>query len=155
MGRERNDMGRMLLVVFLAVPLIEIALFVAIGQAVGVVPTLLGVLATAIIGSAIVRVQGGGVIEQIRRTLGRGQLPARSMADGLLIGLAGLLLVLPGYFTDAIGFLLLIPPVRAALYGLLLRHVGVVAPGAPMGPARNRVGGDTTIDLDEAEWRKR
>lgn len=145
-------MGRILFLIFMAVPLIEIALFVLVGQAIGLWPTLLGVLVTAMIGSAVVKAQGSAIIAEIRATMARGQLPARSIADGLLVGLGGLLLLLPGYFTDFIGFMLLVPPVRQMLYTHLARHMTIAATtGSGFSAHRTQRGG--TIDLDADEWR--
>lgn len=150
-------MGRLLFLVFLLVPLIEIAFFIVIGNAIGLWPTLAGVLLTAVIGSLVLRVQGVSLINEIRSTVGRGQMPARALADAMMVGMAGFLLLLPGYFSDLLGILLLIPPVRSALYAYLKTKVTVVATstgaaGPGFGPRRVE---DGTIDLDSDEWRPR
>lgn len=149
-------MGRLLFLAFLLVPLIEIACFILIGNAIGLWPTLLGVLVTAVAGSLLLRFQGISIINDIRATMGRGELPARSLADAMMIGLAGILLVTPGYFTDLLGLLLLIPPVRTALYAWLRSRVRVVATTTSsaygFGPRRVE---DDTIELDSDEWRPR
>jgi UPF0716 protein FxsA len=142
--------GRLLFLTFLVVPLIEIGIFILVGQAIGVIPTLLGVLVTAIAGSLLIRWQGMATVRNIQDTLGRGVLPARQIADAVLIGLAGLLLLLPGYFSDLIGILLLIPPVRHAIYALLVRRFGVVPARTAPRPAEPGV-----IDLDDQSWRDR
>jgi len=149
--------GRLLFLLFLAVPLIEIAFFVTIGGAIGLWPTLAGVLLTAIIGSVVLRWQGMAVISEIRSSVGGGMLPARALADAMMIGVAGILLLTPGYFTDLIGILLLVPPVRGALYAWLRTRVKVVATSttgysAGFGP---RQVDDDTIELDSDEWRPR
>lgn len=140
--------GRVLFLLFLIVPLIEIALFVLIGQAIGVVPTLLGVLLTAIAGAALIRWQGISLLRDMQATLSRGELPARQLGDAMLIGLGGLLLLLPGYFSDVIGILLLLPPVRSLIYRLLATRFRVVPAGGE--PYRPEPG---LIDLDESKWR--
>ena len=150
-------MGRLLFLLFLIVPLVEIAFFVVIGNAIGLWPTLAGVLLTAIIGSLVLRFQGMSIINEIRSTMGRGQLPARALADAMMVGVAGILLLTPGYFTDLLGILLLIPPVRTALYAFLRSRVKVVTTGSGFsgpgfGPQRVE---DGTIDLDSDEWRPR
>jgi UPF0716 protein FxsA len=145
---------RVLFAAFLAIPLIEIAFFVLIGQAIGLWPTLLGVVITALAGASLIRWQGMQVIADLRRTAQRGELPGRQIADAMLIGLAGLLLLLPGYFSDLIGILLLLPPVRGLIYQQLSRRFRVVPAaqwGASSGPGR--LGG--TIDLDDEDWRER
>jgi len=143
--------GRILFFVFLAVPLIEIALFILIGQAIGVIPTLLGVLITAIAGSLLIRWQGMAALRDMQAAMSRGELPARQMGDAMLIGLGGLLLLLPGYFSDAIGLLLLIPWTRELLYRLLARNFRVVE----VGPAGYRPVDPSLIELDETDWRSR
>ncbi len=143
--------GRILFFVFLAVPLIEIALFILIGQAIGVVPTLLGVLITAIAGSLLIRWQGMAALRDMQAAMSRGELPARQMGDAMLIGLGGLLLLLPGYFSDALGLLLLIPWTRELLYRLLARNFRVVE----VGPAGYRPVDPSLIELDETDWRSR
>lgn len=153
-------MGRLLFAIFVMVPIIEIALFILIGQAIGLWPTLLGVLVTAVIGSAVLRVQGASLIAEIRATVGRGALPARAIAEAMMVGIAGVLLLTPGYFTDTMGLLLLIPPIRGALYDWLKTRVSVVATSSmsysssPNVP-RPAPGPDDVVDLDDDEWRRR
>jgi len=149
-------LGRLLFLLFLVVPLVEIACFILIGNAIGLWPTLLGVLVMAIAGSLLLRYQGMSVLNEIRNTMARGELPARSLADAMMIGFAGVLLITPGYFTDLIGLLLLIPPVRTAIYAYLHSRVRVVATSSTasygFGPRRVE---DDTIELDSDEWRPR
>lgn len=149
-------MARTIFLVFLLVPLVEIAFFVLIGQAVGLLPTLAGVLVTALIGALVLRVQGLSLIAEIRATMGQGQLPARALAEAMMVGIAGLLLLLPGYFSDLLGILLLIPPLRAALYTFLKSRLVVVASTQSGQTWRDgRLGGDGTVDLDPDDWRQR
>jgi UPF0716 protein FxsA len=142
--------GRIVFAVFIVVPLIEIGLFILIGQAIGIVPTLLGVLLTAIAGALLIRWQGLAVLRDLQATVGRGELPARQLADAMLIALGGVLLLLPGYFTDFCGVLLFLPPVRGLIYRSLARRFTIVgaAPGTP--PAD-----PTLVDLDASRWRER
>src|SRR5690606_779070 len=98
-------LGRILFLIFLVVPLIEIACFVLIGQAFGLWPTLLGVVLMAFAGALVLRLQGMALLAEIRDTMGRGMLPARALADAMLVAIAGLLLLTPGYFTDLLGLL--------------------------------------------------
>jgi UPF0716 protein FxsA len=148
-------MGRILFLVFMIVPLIEIAFFVVIGNAIGLWPTLLGVLVTAVTGSLVLKYQGQALFNEIRGTMARGALPARALADAMMVGIAGVLLLTPGYFTDLLGLLLLIPPVRTAIYGFLKSRISVVGPpGMGGGPRRPHPGPDV-IDLEEGDWRQR
>lgn len=153
-------MGRLLFLMFMVVPMIEIGLFIVLGQSIGLWPTLLGVVVTALIGSFIIRVQGVSLFAEIRRLTGQGQLPARQIADGVMLAVAGALLMTPGYFTDTAGFLLLVPPLRLAIYDFLKSRIGQVAtvhtsggPGGPGGrpPPRD----DGVVDLDDDHWRPR
>ena len=142
-------MGRLIFAVFTIVPLIEIACFILIGNAIGLWPTLAGVLITALIGSILIRMQGIALIREIRETVGQGRLPTRALGDAMMVGIAGALLLAPGYFTDLIGILLLIPAIRTVVYRTLASRIAVVSPRAQ--PRR-----DTgTVDLGEDDWRPR
>jgi UPF0716 protein FxsA len=102
-----------LFLLFTLVPLVEVVLLVRIGQAtVWWVPILL-VIATGILGSALARWQGWRALERIREDTRAGRMPAGAIIDGVLIFIAGLLLVTPGVLTDFVGIALLIPPLRA------------------------------------------
>ena len=145
-------MGRALFLVFLAVPLIEIACFVLVGQAIGLWPTLAGVLVTALAGAVVLRRQGTALFTEIRTRMGRGELPARALADAMLVAVAGVLLLTPGYFTDLMGLLLLVPPVRGLIYAYLRTRFTVVSTSAE-GYGSGR--GSGTVELDDDEWRPR
>lgn len=149
-------MGRILFAVFLIVPLIEIAFFVVIGNTIGLWPTLAGVLLTAVAGSLILRWQGLQLFNEIRSSMGAGRLPARALADAMMVAVAGVLLLTPGYFSDLLGILLLIPPVRTLIYRTLARRVQVVSTSTAssygFGPRRVE---DDTIELGDDEYRPR
>lgn len=152
-------MGLVLFFLFLVVPLIEIGIFIVLGQSIGLWPTLLGVVLTALIGSLIIRMQGVSLIQEIRQMTSQGQMPARQIADGVMLAVAGALLMTPGYFTDTIGFLLLVPPLRLAIYELLKSRMGQVASvhvgGGPRQPNRPNRDDDGVVDLDDDHWRPR
>lgn len=151
-------MLRLILAAFVIIPIIEIGLFILLGQLIGFWPTLLGILVTAAIGSAVLRFQGASLIAEIRSTVGRGVLPGRALAEAMMLGMAGVLMVTPGYFTDFVGFLLLIPPVRGFVYDYLKRHVSVVAGSratSAFGGVGPRAAPDDVVDLDTDEWRPR
>lgn len=150
-------MARILFLSILLLPLIEIACFVLIGQTIGLWPTLAGVVIAAFAGMLVLRVQGLSMLARMRSSMTTGQLPARALADAMMVGLAGLLLLVPGYFTDLLGLLLLIPPVRGLIYAALRSSVQVVAASSAsysFGETPPAVE-DGTIDLDADEWRKR
>jgi UPF0716 protein FxsA len=143
---------RAMFLLLLAIPLIEIALFIVIGQAIGVWPTLLGVILGAIIGSMIVRHQGLKLVGEIRSTMGRGQLPGLKLADAMLISIAGMLIAVPGYLTDLVGLLLLLPPLRTAIYGVLKRRMRIIGDAASTGASASQ---PKTIELDDDQFRPR
>jgi len=102
-----------LFLVLVGVPIIEIGLFIELGGLLGLWPTLAIVIITAFLGSVLLRTQGLSTLEELRRTAETGQSPAGPMAHGALILAAGLLLLTPGFFTDSIGFLLMVPAIRS------------------------------------------
>jgi UPF0716 protein FxsA len=107
---------------FLLVPLIEVALFILVGGQIGVGPTLFLCVADAVLGAVIVRHQGLQTLARFQSELQQGHLPAMDLAEGAALIAAGALLITPGFFTDAIGFLLLIPPARRAIIRWLARQ---------------------------------
>lgn len=114
-----------LLIAFIAVPMIEIGLFIKVGGLIGLWPTLGIVLLTAIVGSALVRKQGAAALAQLRGSLNELRDPTEPIAHGAMILFAGALLLTPGFFTDTVGILLLIPAVRAAVLRYLASRVRV------------------------------
>ncbi|MDJ0826228.1 MAG: FxsA family protein [Rhodobacter sp.] len=114
-----------LFALFIAVPLIEIALFIQIGGAIGLGWTLLIVVLTAILGTWLVRAQGMLALSQLRDSFSRLNDPTEPLAHGAMILFSGALLLTPGFFTDAVGFALLIPSVRSAVFRYLRARVTV------------------------------
>lgn len=114
-----------LFALFIAVPLIEIALFIQVGGWIGLWPTLAVVVLTAIAGTYLVRRQGLTALNDLRRALEELDNPALPLAHGAMILFAGALLLTPGFFTDTVGILLLIPAVRDAALRWLARRVRV------------------------------
>jgi UPF0716 protein FxsA len=100
------------LLLFLAVPLVEIFLLIQVGSVIGAGWTVLLVVVTAVIGVNLLRMQGISTLRRVQEEAMRGELPAVSMLEGLVLLFAGALLLTPGFFTDALGFLLLIPGLR-------------------------------------------
>jgi len=105
-----------LLIAFLAVPLIEIALFIQVGGWIGLGWTLATVVVTALLGTYMVRSQGLATLERLRGAMGQGQDPTDALVHGAMILFAGALLLTPGFFTDAVGFSFLLPRVRIAIF---------------------------------------
>ena len=112
-----------LLLIFIAVPLIEIALFIQVGDAIGLWPTLGTVVLTAVIGSALVRQQGLYTLSKIQNSLQNMAGVGEQLAHGMLIFISGVLLLTPGFFTDFIGFLLLMPAVRRFVVSYILARI--------------------------------
>lgn len=114
-----------LLLAFLAVPMIEIALFIQVGGLIGLWPTLAIVVLTAVLGTWLMRTQGALALSDVRRSLSGQTDPTEALAHGAMILVAGVLLLTPGFFTDAVGFALLTPPFRRAAFAWLRRRVTV------------------------------
>ena len=106
-----NMFGR-LLILFIVVPLIEIAILIDIGGIIGTGPTILLVVVTGVVGAYFARMEGFRTLFTIRHKLDTGQLPADELLDGLIILIAGALLITPGVITDCFGFLMLFRPTR-------------------------------------------
>ncbi|WP_341367756.1 FxsA family protein [Yoonia sp. BS5-3] len=105
-----------LLVAFIVIPMIEVALFIQVGGFIGVWWTLLIILATAIVGSYLVRSQGLRELGKLQQSLSNLKDPSEPLANGAMILFAGALLLTPGFFTDAVGLSLLVPGVRRTAY---------------------------------------
>ena len=114
-----------LFVLFLAVPLIEIALFIQVGGLIGLWPTLAIVVLTAIAGTWLVRSQGSMELARLRNSFEELRDPMDPLAHGAMILFAGALLLTPGFFTDAVGLALLMPPVRRAALRQLRSRIRV------------------------------
>jgi len=123
-----------LLVVLIVLPIVEIAAIVAVGQQIGAIPTVLLLLATAVIGSLLLRREGGKAWRAFRAALAERRQPAAEVVDGVLVLLGGLMMVLPGFVTDVFGFLVVLPLTRRPLRTLALLQLsrrlgpGVVGP---------------------------
>ncbi len=120
-----------LFALFLAVPLIEIALFIQIGGLIGLWPTLAVVVATAALGTWLVRSQGAAELSRLRGALDRLDDPTEPLAHGAMILFSGALLLTPGFFTDAVGFALLVPGVRQRVFAMIRARIVVQSAGGP------------------------
>lgn len=105
-----------LFVLFVAIPMLEIALFIQVGGFLGLWPTLGIVLLTAFVGTILVRSQGLAAISEIQSKISQVRDPTEALANGAMILAAGLLLLTPGFFTDAVGLSFLLPPVRKLVF---------------------------------------
>lgn len=114
-----------LFLAFLLVPIIEIALFIQVGGLIGLWPTLAIVVATALAGTWLMKVQGRIALAQLSRSFSELRDPSEPLAHGAMILLAGALLLTPGFFTDAIGLALLVPGVRSAVMRYLSSRIKI------------------------------
>ncbi|MEM7188501.1 MAG: FxsA family protein [Pseudomonadota bacterium] len=139
-----------LFLILLAVPIIEIALFIEVGGWIGTWPTIAIVVLTALAGTILLRQQGLSALQGFQQRLAEGENPGRLLAEGAMILIAGALLLTPGFFTDAVGFALLMPPVRTALWRWAEKNVAVSPEGSATwhfqtggGPSGMHAGGAT------------
>lgn len=140
-------MAWLIVLAVIALPVVEIALFVKSSQWIGVLPTVALAIAAGMAGLVLVRRQGLATITRARAQLDRGEVPVAEVFDGICLALAGGLLFLPGFFTDVVAVLLLLPPVRLAMRLWLGRNVTTITPrhGPSAPPA--------TPPVIEAEYR--
>ncbi|RNC65846.1 MAG: FxsA family protein [Desulfuromonadales bacterium] len=104
-----------LFLLFTIVPVIELYLLIKVGRVIGTLPTIALVLAISFTGAWLVRAQGFAILDRIRQELAEGRVPAASILDGALVLVGGVLLLTPGFFTDALGLLFLVPASRAII----------------------------------------
>ncbi|MCH9648455.1 MAG: FxsA family protein [Deltaproteobacteria bacterium] len=116
-----------LVLLFILIPVIELALLIEIGKRMGLLPTLTLIVVTGIVGAALARQQGLEVLERLRSELGGGTLPTDALVDGALVLMAGAVLLTPGVLTDLFGFLCLIPATRRVIRAGLKRWLGTFA----------------------------
>jgi len=128
-------LGWLLLFAFIGIPLVEIAVFIKIGGIVGLGPTLIIVVLTAVIGTAVLRRQGLATLHRAREQMDRGALPLAEIFDGICLLVAGAFLLTPGFVTDGVGALLLVPAFRLMLRRVIGSRVRVTnVNGSARGP---------------------
>jgi UPF0716 protein FxsA len=113
-----------LVLIFIVLPIAEIYVIIKVGEAIGVLPTIALLVLDAFLGVALWRSQGRAAWRRFNQALAEGRIPAREVFDGAMVILGGAFLLTPGFITDVIGFLLLIPPTRAAFRGVVGRMAG-------------------------------
>jgi UPF0716 protein FxsA len=111
-----------ILALVIGIPLVEILVFIEVGSEIGALNTVLITVVTAVIGMALLRVQGLGVIMRAQQAINRKEAPVNEIFEGVFLAVAGLFLLIPGFVTDAIGFLLFLPPLRRALASYMAKH---------------------------------
>lgn len=113
------------LLLFIGIPIAEIAVFIEVGSIIGLWPTVGTVVLTAVIGTALLRAQGLATIFKAQENMQRGVFPVKEAFDGICLVAAGALLLTPGFLTDAIGFLLFVPPLRSGLRQYLSKNISL------------------------------
>jgi len=117
---------RILLLLFLVIPVIEIYLLIQIGGYLGAGTTIFLVVFTAVLGAWLLRLQGFSTLRRVQKSMARGEIPAIEMLGGILLLLSGALLLTPGFFTDTIGFLMLLPTIRRGLVIWFLSRSNII-----------------------------
>ena len=121
-------MPLLLLIVFIVVPIVELYVIIQVGQAIGVIPTLFLLLLSAVLGTVLLRSQGRAVWRRFNQALNERRVPHREVLDGVLVIFGGALLLTPGFVTDVVGILFLLPPSRAGIRGFLSKlFIGRIA----------------------------
>jgi UPF0716 protein FxsA len=112
----------LLILLFIAVPIAEIYVIIQVGEAIGALPTIAILVADSVLGSWLLRSQGRAAWRRFNLAVAEGRPPGREVLDGVLIVFGGALLITPGFITDVLGVVLLLPPTRAAIRALIVRN---------------------------------
>ena len=133
----------LLLLALIVVPIVELYVIIQVGQSIGVLPTIALLIAMSLLGGFLLRREGSRTWRALREALRAGRLPAKEVADGALVVLGGSLLLTPGFASDVLGLLCILPPTRAvlrrSLTGVVARRLGVGGlPGRPGGGSGRR-----------------
>ncbi|MEM7601682.1 MAG: FxsA family protein [Verrucomicrobiota bacterium] len=139
-----------LLILFITIPVLELCIFLILGSKIGISTTLAIIVLTAILGAWLTKSQGLKALTNYQNALSQGRLPHEEVMDGLLILIAGAVLLTPGFLTDAIGFSLLIPTVRDFAKGIAKAYLGgkVNVAGAAMGAEAPKPGATNVINVE-------
>jgi UPF0716 protein FxsA len=147
-------MTLLLIALFILVPIAELAVIIQVGQAIGVWWTIAILIADSVLGSLLMRSQGRTAWRRFNETLGAARVPAREVADGVLVIFGGALLLTPGFLSDIVGLLFLLPPTRALIRRVFLRQamkritVTMVGTRAPRNGRRSDDVEGSAVDVD-------
>jgi UPF0716 protein FxsA len=146
----------LLVVLLLALPLVELVVIIKVGEAIGAVDAVALLVLVSLLGVWLVKRQGLAVLRRAQREVDAGRVPTASLLDGVLLLIAGGLLIFPGFVSDVVGLLLLLPPVRYVLRQLLVARYGrrvstVVVTGSSSGPGRGRRIDGRIVDVDSVD----
>ncbi|WP_404801121.1 FxsA family protein [Acuticoccus sediminis] len=148
-----------LFAILLIIPIAEIAVFLTVGSIIGVLPTLLIIVLTAILGAALLKRQGLSAFAKLQEDVRAGRVPTAAIGETITVAIAGMLLLTPGFITDTIGFLLFVPSVRSWLWKQISGSVQIHSAGGttggmgPGGGPRRTGGPPPVIDLESSEVR--
>jgi UPF0716 protein FxsA len=141
-----------LVLLFIAVPIVEIYVIIQVGQAIGALWTIALLVADSILGAVLMRTQGRAAWRRFNEAVAGGRIPAREVLDGVLVIFGGALLLTPGFVTDIFGLTLLLPPTRAVIRRLLVRRFAgrfvVARPGSAARPGRGFDVDGTASEVD-------
>jgi len=145
-----------LVALFIVVPIVELYVIIQIGSLIGVWPTIALLLADALLGSLLLRHQGRGAWRRFNAAIAERRFPGREVADGLLIAVGATLLLTPGFLTDIVGLIFLIPPTRAIIRRLMRGYVGrrfivVGMPGSAGSTGRDAASRNYDFDVTAEE----
>jgi UPF0716 protein FxsA len=126
------------LLLFIGVPLVELYFLIKVGSQIGAFTTIFLTIFTALLGGWMVRSQGFSTLTRVRGSMERGEVPAFEMMEGAVLLVCGFLLLLPGFITDVVGFVFLVPPIRRWLLVLGLQQGGVMGQGESASDASYR-----------------
>jgi len=142
--------GFIFLLIFVGAPAVELYFMVQVGAEIGAFSTVALVLFTAALGGVLVRVQGFTTAMRVRESMDRGEIPAIEMMEGVLLLVAGLSLLLPGFITDALGFICLIPAARRGIVLWFLKRSNAIWPAS----SSMRPKSDSDTRIIDAEYRR-
>ncbi|MEJ8475009.1 FxsA family protein [Roseibium algae] len=145
-------MALYILAAIILLPLAEIAVFIQVGSAIGVLPTIVLTILTAVAGTIMLRQQGLSLIMRMQSEMNAGRVPGEDIMHGAMIVLASLLLLIPGFITDALGLLLFIPPIRVAIARFIVARANVTVVQGGTARGNQRRPQDDFVDLDEGDW---
>lgn len=139
---------------FIVAPVIELWVLIKIGSEIGALATIALLVLTAIAGLALIRYQGLATLLRATQRINRGEVPTREMGEGILIGIAGLLLLLPGFVSDAVALVFLVPLLRRWVLSRLMRRMTVVHRDGPQHHHRQSPSGEQERHTIEGEYRR-
>ena len=142
--------GHILFLLFIGVPVLELYLLIEVGTEIGAIATVFMVVFTAVLGAMLLQAQGLSTLRRVQEATARGEVPAVEMLEGFFLLIGGALLLIPGFFTDFIGFLCLLTPLRRALIKVWLkRRIVPPAESGSRGPRPT----DSSTPIEGECWR--